>query len=117
MWEKVSFRRNAQGLGEALEEVRRIRQEDLPRLPLTTRSKRFNRELLEILEMEDLLTFAELVIRSAQVRKESRGAHFREDYPEQDEENWLKHVVIGKIGDEYQLRTVEVELDENPRPA
>lgn len=116
MWEKVSFRRDERGLGEALDEVCRIRQEDLSRLPLTTRSKRFNRELIEILEMENLLTFSELVIRSAQVRKESRGAHFREDHPEQDDENWLKHVVIGKIGGEYQLRTVEVDLNEN-RPA
>ena len=116
MWDKVSFRRDEQGLGEALDEVCRIRQEDLSRLPLTTRSKRFNRELIEILEMDNLLTFSELVIRSAQVRKESRGAHFREDYPEQDDENWLKHVVIGKIGGEYQLRTVEVDLNES-RPA
>lgn len=112
MWEKVSFRRWEKGLGEALDEVRRLRQEDLPRLAMTTRSKRFNRELFEILEMENLLTFSELVIRSAQMRKETRGAHFREDYPHQDDGHWLKHVVIRKTNGDDQLTTEEVDLNE-----
>jgi len=112
MWDKVSFRRSEKGLTEALDEVRRLREEALPCLRLTTRSKRFNRELFEVLEMENLLTFAELVIRSAQMRKETRGAHFREDYPSPDNAQWLKHVVIRKADGGCQLTTAEVDLHE-----
>jgi succinate dehydrogenase/fumarate reductase flavoprotein subunit len=66
--------------------------------------------------MENLLTFAELVIRSAQVRKETRGAHFREDHPRQDDENWLKHVTLRKAGDGCQLTTEKVDCHELQPP-
>lgn len=112
MWDKVSFRRSEKGLTEALDEVRRLGEEDLPCLMLTTRSKRFNRQLFEVLEMENLLTFAELIIRSAQMRKETRGAHFRQDYPLQDDAQWLKHVVIRKADGGCQLTAAEVDLHE-----
>ena len=112
MWNQVSFRRTEKGLEEALAAVQRLREEDLPRLALSTRSKRFNRELQEILEMENLLTFAELVIRSAKERKETRGAHFREDFPAQDDGNWLKHVVMKKENGRVSLSTEEVDLHE-----
>lgn len=112
MWDKVSFRRNENGLGEALDRVIRLRREDLPSLKVGTKSKRFNRQLFEILEMENLLIFSELVIRSALMRRETRGAHFRDDYPRQDDQHWLKHVVIRKANGDVQLKTEEVDLNE-----
>lgn len=59
----------------------------------------FNTDLLEALELESLLTLAEITLVSAAAREESRGAHFREDFPLRDDENWLKHTLVRKTTD------------------
>ncbi|MBN2399245.1 MAG: succinate dehydrogenase flavoprotein subunit [Candidatus Aminicenantes bacterium] len=61
----------------------------------------FNLDLIEALELENLLSFSEVIVESALARKESRGAHFRTDFPKRDDAQWLKHTLAwrrnGKI--------------------
>ena len=65
--------------------------EALPDLKVSDRSLVFNTDLIETLELENLLLQAAATIHSAENRKESRGAHAREDFPERDDANWLVH--------------------------
>jgi len=61
----------------------------------------FNLDLIEALELENLLSFSEVIVEGALARTESRGAHFRTDFPKRDDDQWLKHTLAwrrdGKI--------------------
>ena len=60
------------------------------------KEKIFNTEFIELLELKNLLDNSIVTIHSANFRKESRGAHSHDDYPERDDDNWLVHT-IGRL--------------------
>ena len=60
---------------------------------LNDKSFEFNTELIELFELKNLLDNSLVTIGSAEFRKESRGAHSREDFPERDDQNWMKHTI------------------------
>ncbi len=72
---------------------------DFERVHIDDKSDIFNTEFIEMLELKNLLDNALVTMESANYRKESRGAHSHEDYPERDDENWLIHT-IGHLHDD-----------------
>jgi succinate dehydrogenase/fumarate reductase flavoprotein subunit len=60
---------------------------------------------MEAVEASNLFVVTNLVVKAALARKESRGSHNRIDYPNQDDKNWLKHVVLTKKRDEIKVDT------------
>jgi succinate dehydrogenase / fumarate reductase flavoprotein subunit len=95
MTDSCSVFRHHNGLTTALESLRSLihRYENVG---VANKGRRFNTELLEALELDSLLHLAEAIVLSGLERKESRGAHFREDHPERDDQIWLKHTLIQK---------------------
>ena len=63
---------------------------------VTDKGKLFNSEVFEIIELGNMLQMAEIIATTAQNRKESRGGHFRTDYPTRDDDNFLKHTLVYK---------------------
>ncbi len=98
MWDHVAIIRNEQGLRMALRAISRI-EAQINQINVPEGSS-FNRYLQDALEVENMLETAKMVITSAVLRQESRGSHYREDFPE-TREDWKKSIVLnrnGKIG-------------------
>jgi L-aspartate oxidase len=83
LWDKVGIVRTDKELNEAIEELKRIKQ-CCPNQPSSRRG----------MESNNLLTLGWLTARAAQMRKESRGGHFRKDYPQSDDKRWMCHIVF-----------------------
>lgn len=84
---------------------------------LEDQGKQFNTELIEALELGFLLDNAEQLVHAALNRQESRGAHSREDFPERDDQNWLKHTLVYKDGDGVRIGYKPVNIGKyEPKP-
>jgi len=90
--QKVGMFRSGTDLEEALKQVRTLR-ERFSRLRPIDVNKVFNLDLIRTFEVEAMLELAEIITASALARKESRGAHVRLDFPQRDDEHFLKHTL------------------------
>ncbi len=89
----VAVFRDAEGLEEALEIVQRLKEE-AGKAPVDDRGTVFNQDVISAIELGYMLDVAETIVIASQERKESRGAQFRTDFPERNDEEWLKHIDI-----------------------
>ena len=103
--------RTAQSLEAALAEIRGLKAR-YPDVSVQDKGTTFNTDLLEAIELGFLLDLAEVVVVGALHREESRGGHFREDFPTRDDERFMKHTMA------YSRRTpsgeAEIRLDTKP---
>jgi len=95
MMEHCSVFRTEEHLKMLIDELKDIK-ERYRDIGLKDTSGAFNTELLEAIELGHLITLSEVIAHSALRRTESRGAHYREDFPKRDDENWLKHTLAFK---------------------
>ena len=96
MTEKCSVFRNNQDLSKALLEIRQLKKLYL-NIGLDNKSKIFNFELQETFELGNMLKTAEAIVFSALQRKESRGSHFRSDFPQRNDQEWLRHTLVSVV--------------------
>jgi succinate dehydrogenase / fumarate reductase flavoprotein subunit len=112
MMDKVGIFRNATELGEALNEVRELRERYRNDLCIDDHGQQYNTDLMEAWELGCLLDLAEVTTVSAINRKESRGGHSREDFEKRDDEHYLVHTLAyRKTDDPYPNTAPEIELN------
>ncbi|CAL9538786.1 succinate dehydrogenase flavoprotein subunit [Streptomyces albus] len=111
MDKNVMVFRTEQTLKEAVEEIGALRKRYRD-ISVQDKGKRFNTDLLEAIELGNLLDLAEVTAVSALARKESRGGHYREDYPNRDDVNFMRHTMAYReVGDDG---TESIRLDYKP---
>lgn len=101
MWEKVSIVRDEKTLNEALKELLEMKKE-LDDLNVSN-IKQYNTELVTALEVINMVEICILTVKSAILRRESRGAHYRSDYPETNDE-WKKSIVVNEKEIKFEAR-------------
>ena len=101
MWEKVAIVRDEKTLNEALAELQQM-QKDLDNMDVKDITQ-YNSDLVTALEVINMVEICILTVKSAILRRESRGAHFRSDFPESKDE-WKKSIVFSKNKIEFEAR-------------
>ncbi len=93
MMQHVGVFREGPSVQQALDTLRELK-ERFQRISIDDKGQKFNTDLYEAWELGCLLDLAEVTAHSALIRTESRGAHWREDFPKRDDANWLKHTFV-----------------------
>ncbi len=106
---EVGVFREQSTLESSLKAIRFLK-ERFANIALPRSEERFNYSLIRALELENVLDLAEVISMTALMRRESRGAHWRTDYPKRDDESFLKHSLVTRIEDYIKTEYVDVNL-------
>lgn len=109
MWTRVGVVRTGEGLEKACQDIDSWIERS-SEIAVTSKSLVANREFVEALETKHLLTLAQAMAKAAINRKESRGSHYRRDYPDEDNRNWLLNSVVWQENGEIRLRHDPVQF-------
>jgi succinate dehydrogenase / fumarate reductase, flavoprotein subunit len=102
----VSILKREASLKQALSELERIKAEALPRMGAPDAHY-----LMKLMEVRSIFLMSELYVRASLARRESRAGHYREDYPERDDANWMNAIMAGQKDGEINLRKEPVPID------
>ncbi len=109
MMEHCSVFRKEKDLKELIESIRTLKERSKG-IGLKDKTGTFNTEIIDMIELNHMINISEVIATSALQRKESRGAHYREDYPERDDTGWLRHTLAFKTdkGIEFRYKPVKI---------
>ena len=113
MTSQVGIFRKGSDLLSAKERIRGLK-ERLGRVGIKQKGPDYNYELIQYLELEGMLHLAEVIVEGALARKESRGSHFRLDYPDRDDQHWLRHTMASRTSDGPRLEYKDVTIISYP---
>ena len=113
MTSRVGIFREESGLVAAKEKLQELKKRFL-KTGLKQKSLAFNNEFVQHWELEGMLDLAEAIAEGALARKESRGSHFRVDYPKRDDEHWLHHTLAYKTAEGVRLGYKKVSITSYP---
>jgi succinate dehydrogenase / fumarate reductase flavoprotein subunit len=102
MMTNVSVFRNDETLSTALADLKDLRKR-AQRVVVGDKGAKFNTDLMDAVEVGFMIDYAEAIAAGADHRKESRGAHLREDYTDRDDDNWMKHTLYWAENGEYRF--------------
>lgn len=105
MYENVGVLRSAESLEDALKGLAHLKQK-LNHASIRA-GKLYNNELVDGIDVKNMLLLAEIITKTALIRTETRGSHYREDFPDQDDAQWRKHSLI-------QLDKTGIEISSHP---
>ncbi len=116
MMENASVFRTEETLCGQVEKIKELKQR-YKEVGVEDKGEQYNTELMETVELGFLLDNAEQLVHAALNRKESRGAHSREDYKDRNDDDWLKHTLVYKDGDGVRIDYKPVTLGKyEPKP-
>jgi succinate dehydrogenase / fumarate reductase flavoprotein subunit len=113
MTSQAGIFRQESALLAAREKIKELKKRFL-KIGIKQRDLAFNNELIQYWELEGMLHLAEVIVEGALARKESRGSHFRVDYPNRDDEHWLRHTLVFKTAEGVRLDYKKVSITSYP---
>jgi succinate dehydrogenase/fumarate reductase flavoprotein subunit len=102
----VSILKNERSLKKALDKMERIKEELIPQM-----GAKDPHYLMKLMEVRSIAYMSELYIRASLMRTESRAGHYREDFPDRDDKNWLRWIIVSQKGGKIDLRTQTLPMD------
>lgn len=108
--EYVGIIRNGADLNKAVKEIEEISIKDLPNLKVASSQRVYNKEWIDALEVRNVQLCLEAAAKAALMRTESRGLHYRTDYLEVDNNNWLKEIIVKKANGNMKLHAEAVTV-------
>jgi succinate dehydrogenase/fumarate reductase flavoprotein subunit len=110
MWDGVGVVREGKKLQTALDEFRRLREIAQGEVGVASQARRYNYDWVEALEIPMMLDVAELMAAAALSRTESRGAHYRTDFPDEDDTNWMRETVVQDLAGRLTVTSQPVDM-------
>jgi succinate dehydrogenase / fumarate reductase flavoprotein subunit len=114
MWEHFGIFRSEEQLKQGIKKIKTLKTDYNSKAYVSQASKLYNLSLIDALILEGMLEVSLIIAESSLRRTESRGSHYRIDYPERDDKNWLKHTLIFNTQNGFKFDSKSVKISKWP---